>query len=154
MAAIDSLDGSLLNSFDKLGFLDCKSFDIKSGDVLSFSANSTSSPRTNIPDSFDFLNKSAKTVLGQGHCPISLNDFSSISTITEYVLPFVSRGFFFCRISKYFNRIISIISGSEILVRPSRVAITKDKRVTMALNEILILMVLQSYFQGFLLKDK
>ena len=50
-------------------------------------------PRTNIPDSLDFLNKSAKTVLGQGHCPISLNDFSSISTITEYVLPFVSLGF-------------------------------------------------------------
>ena len=67
LAAIDSFEGSLLNSFANFGFLDIKSFDNRSGDVLSFSAKRTSSPRTNIPESFDLLNKSAKTVLGQGH---------------------------------------------------------------------------------------
>ena len=40
---------------------------LNSGEVLSFSAKSTSKPKTNIPASFDFSKSSAKTVLGHGH---------------------------------------------------------------------------------------
>ena len=69
MASIanDSFDGRVFSKFAISGLLSLTSSAINSGDVLSFSANRTSNPKTNMPASLDLLKRSANTVLGQGH---------------------------------------------------------------------------------------